>query len=487
MKQINATVTIGGSRHNASPASRRYAIFLWIGILIGCNSSTTTSNVTVFEGGTLIIGNGSAPVDNSVIIVEGDRILTAGKRGETKYPSGAKVVDLEGRWVLPGFMDLHLHINNKEHQDEVLSTLLQFGITTFRNTAASPEFGVELRDKIAAGEIEGPRMFTCGRLIDITGGFWSDSPSSVGVATVDEIKAEVHRQAKAGVDYVKLYAHLEPELIRAGIDEAKKVGVRTIGHLGKTGWADAAEMGIDAVTHSGTAAPTWELVPPEDQEQFTDFFAPHQKPEFNSSLFKPWRELVDLDGPEMASLVSSLVDHRVEVNPTLVIVEVMFWGDDPALLEQYEPDYAPTSLASQWRGNPHPYTASWPKADLAEAKKVFKINQGIVRRLHEAGALITTGTDFPLPWVTPGISLHREMQLLHGAGIAPLDVITIATRNGAEALGVLDDVGTIESGKIADFVILNADPLEDIRNTRKIEMVYSNGEAVHIKKKVLAE
>ena len=124
-------------------------------------------------------------------------------------------------------------------------------------------------------------------------------------------------------------------------------------------------------------------------------------------------------------------------------------------------------MTAKWRGAPHPYTASWAPEALAEAKKVFRINQGIVRRLHEAGALVTTGTDFPLPWITPGVSLHREMLLLNNAGIPPLEVITIATRNGAEALGILEETGTIEAGKKADFVLLNANPLVDIRNTRK--------------------
>jgi imidazolonepropionase-like amidohydrolase len=458
-------------------------IILAIGTLISCVPSEPSSKTIVFEGATLIIGDGTFPLENSVVMVQEDRIVNVAKKGEISYPSNSQIINLDGKWLLPGFMDLHFHINNQEQQ-EALTTLLQFGITTFRITAAAPEFGIELRDKIASGEVKGPRMFTCGKLIDITGGFWSDSPSAAGVATVEEMRAEVRRQVKTGVDYVKLYAHLEPEIIRAGIDEAKSVGVKTIGHLGKTSWTDAAKMGINAVTHSGTAAPTWELVPPQHQARFKEFFAPHQKPEFDPMLFAPWRKLVDLDGQEMSNLVSAIVKNRVEVNPTLVIVEVMFWGDDPEILETYEPDFAPASLGEKWRGAPHPYTASWSKEALDEAKKVFLINQGIVRRLHEAGALVTTGTDFPLPWITPGVSLHREMMLLHNAGIPPLEVITIATKNGAEALGILDDVGTIESGKRADFVILKADPLIDIKNTRKLEAVYLSGERVFQTKEI---
>jgi imidazolonepropionase-like amidohydrolase len=451
--------------------------------LFGCKSQNFAKNVTVFEGATLIIGDGSVPIERSVVVIENDIIIDVGRIGEINYSKDAKIINLDNQWLLPGFMNLHFHINNFEQQ-EALSTLLQFGVTTFRNTAAIPEFGIKLRDKIANGEIRGPRMFTSGELIDITNGFWSDSPGAVGVVTEEEIKSEVRRQAKMGVDYVKLYAHLEPNLIKAGIDEARAVGVKSIGHLGKTSWADAVKMGINTLTHSGTAAPTWELVPKEHQETFFDFFAPHQKPEFDASLFAPWEQLVKLNSPEMDTLVNTIVKHHVEINPTLVIVEVMFWGDDPNMLEIYEPDYAPISLSSKWKGQRHPYTKNWTSDQMESAKKVFLINQGIVRRLHQNGALITAGTDFPLPWITPGVSLHRELELLNQAGIKPLDVITIATRNGAEALGILNEVGTIEAKKQADFVILSSDPLEDIRNTRKIEKVYLGGKLVHSRQEI---
>ena len=446
--------------------------------IIGCQTSDELKSVVVFEDATVLVGDGSAPIKNAVVIIEDDKIIKIKKMGQGSYPKDAEVINLKGRWILPGFMDLHFHIFNIE-QLEVLNTLLQFGVTTIRNAAASPEFGVELKEKLINGEIIGPRMLTAGELIDITGGFWSNAPNAVGVETVEEMRAEVRRQAGLGVDFVKLYAHLEPDLIQAGIEEAKSLGLKTMGHLGKTGWGHAAEMGINALTHSGTAAPTWDLVPVEQRSRFKDFFAPHQKPEFDQTLIGTWHARVYLDGPEMAKMVSSIVENNVEVNPTLVTEEVMFWGDDPNIREALLPNYAPVNLRNKWGEGPHPYTAPWPKESLDQAKKVFQINQEIVRRLHEAGVLITIGTDFPLPWITPGVALHREMLLLYNAGIPALDVITIATRNGAEALGILDEVGTIEIGKQADFVVLSADPLEDIRNTRKIESVYLDGNLVH--------
>jgi imidazolonepropionase-like amidohydrolase len=451
---------------------------IFVVLLFGCTSQNSTKNVTVFEGATLIIGDGSQPIKNSMVIIKGNTIIKVGRGGEINYPNNAEVINLDGKWIIPGLMDLHFHIKDQD-QLQALETLLQFGVTTFRNTETTPEFGVELREKLAKGEILGPRMFTAGELIDLKGAFWSGKPNCVDVATPEEMRDAVRRQAELGVDYIKLYAHLDPSLVEAGIKEAKVLGLKTIGHLGKTGWGQAANMGIDAVTHSGTAAPTWELVTTQHQNMFKDFFAPHQKPEFDHTLFGPWYEFVDLNGPEIEEMISSIVDNKVEVNPTLVIVEVFFWGDDPKVRKTLIPEYAPSSLRSKWKEGRHPYSASWPKESMDEAKKVFKINQEIVKRLYDAGALLTTGTDFPVPWCTPGVALHHEMLLIHNSGIPAIDVITMATRNGAEALGILDEVGTITVGKKADLLILNADPIQNIMNTTKIEKVYFEGKLVH--------
>ena len=278
--------------------SLQHCVAAWQAVLLilatGCGQGPELvegENLLLLEGATLIDGTGAAPRPSSAVVVDGPRILRVGRSGDFRYPDDARVVNLEGRWLLPGFMDLHFHIRDAEYQAEVLGTLLEFGITTFRSTAAPPGVGATFRDRIAAGEIVGPRMFTSGRLIDAPGQLWSNAPQAVEVATEEEVRAEVRNQAEAGVDYVKFYAHLGPEIVRAGIEEAQALGIRTIGHLGKTGWADAAAMGIDAVTHSGTAAPTWELVPPEERSRFVDFYAPHQKPTFDSTLFGPWRLL----------------------------------------------------------------------------------------------------------------------------------------------------------------------------------------------------
>jgi hypothetical protein len=433
-------------------------------------------DLVVLEGATLIDATGAGPREGSVVVIRGSRILRVGKMGEFRYSEKATTINLTGRWIVPGFMDLHAHM---DHLDgplppvEVLGTLLRFGITTFRSPAAGPGAGTELRDRIAAGEIAGPRMFAAGRLIDLPDG--RRRPFAVEITSVAEVRAEVRRQAAAGVDWVKFYNKLSPELLRAGIEEARAAGLRTIAHLGATGWAEAARLGIDAVVHCGAAAPTWELVPPERRSPFLEFYVP--RPNFDATLFAPWWRAVDLDGAHFKALVAVLAERGVEVNPTLVLLESMYWGDERRLLEELEPEYAPSAIARRWRKEAH-YTEAWPAEAREAAKRTFAVTLEMVRRLHEGGVLLTAGTDMANPWLTPGVSFHRELWLLQRSGIPALDVLTIATRNGAKALGILHDVGTIEAGKRADLLVLSANPLADIRNTRAIAAVYLGGRRV---------
>jgi hypothetical protein len=233
-------------------------------------------------------------------------------------------------------------------------------------------------------------------------------------------------------------------------------------------------MGIDALTHSGVPGVGWQFVPQGQQARFREFYFPN--PDFDPTLFRPWREVVNLDGPEMQALTDALVEHRVEVNPTLVVPEALYWGDDVRMLDRLEPDYSTPPEAVTWRKGRFSFSASWPTSAMAEARATFPVVLEIIRRFHQRGVLLTTGSDIAVPpWITPGVSLHHEMELLARAGIPALDVLAIATGNGAKALGILDKAGTIEAGKRADLVVLAADPVKDIRNTRKIDLVFLAG------------
>jgi imidazolonepropionase-like amidohydrolase len=173
-----------------------------------------------------------------------------------------------------------------------------------------------------------------------------------------------------------------------------------------------------------------------------------------------------------------LVDGRVEVNPTLVMTETLKFSNDSRVLERLEPSFAPREIAAAWRAESHPYTRELTVEYFRETQAAFPTILDVVRLFHERGVLLTAGTDVGNPWITPGVSFHRELELLVRAGIDPLDVLSIATRNGAEALGILDEVGTIEPGKIANLVVLRANPLASISDTRLIDLVIQRGEVL---------
>jgi imidazolonepropionase-like amidohydrolase len=392
--------------------------------------------LVILEGASLIDGTGSPPRNDSVVILKDERILTVTYKGNyTRYPKDSEIVNLTGRFLIPGLFDMHAHVAsvlsfsyNQTVSENTLTALLDNGVTTIRNPAGPTKESVALRDAAAADHIKGPQIFTAGRLIN---GLQFPTRFVETMANTEaEVREEVKRQADASVDYVKLYVGLYPNLVKAAIDEAHNQGIKVIGHLYLTSWTDAANLGIDALTHGVPVNPF--LLSKDTREIFIE----NGRGPFDHFL---WLNLVDLNSTEINEMINALVKNKVPVDPTLTIYEAMLKDD---LQNQY----------------------LWSK--VLQLTKI----------LYDHGVTIMSGTDIPNLGLIPGVSLHHELELLVKAGINPLNVIKIATSNGAEALGILDDVGTIEAGKQADMIILNANPLRNIRNIGAIEGVIEDGQ-----------
>jgi imidazolonepropionase-like amidohydrolase len=392
--------------------------------------------LVILEGASLIDGTGSPPRNDSVVVLKDERILTVTDKGSyTTYPKDSEIVNLTGRFLIPGLFDMHAHVAgvldssyNQTISENTLKALLDNGITTIRNPGGPTKESVALRDAVAAGQIKGPQIFTAGRLIN---GLPFPTRFVETIANTEaEVREEVKRQADAGVDYVKLYVGLYPNLVKTAINEAHNQGIKVIGHLYLTSWTDAANLGIDALTHGVPVSPF--LLSKDKQEIFIE----NGRGPFDHFL---WLNLVDLNSTKINEMINALVKNKIPVDPTLSIYEAML-KDDPQ--------------------NQH----LWSK--VLQLTKI----------LYDHGVTIMSGTDIPNFGLIPGISLHHELELLVKAGINPLNVIKIATSNGADALGILDDVGTIEAGKQADMIILNANPIINIRNIGAIEGVIEDGQ-----------
>src|ERR687894_34162 len=404
------------------------------------SNQTLTSNNTgavILEGATLIDGTGALPKPNTTIVIDGNRIVFVSNNTADSFDlnfSTANSVNLTGKYIIPGLFDMHAHVGNvlkdsynQNESEYMLRMLLTNGITTIRNPGGPTEQSVALRENASEGKITGPQIFTAGQLLNtpqIPVPFVEKQ-----VQTEQDVRQEVRNQVATGVDYVKLYVGLTPELIKAAINEAHSNGIKVIGHLYMTSWTDAADLGIDALTHGVPVSPF--LLSEANQQKLLEA-GDHP---FNHFL---WLDLVDLTGPEINQMIKALISNNIPVDPTLGIYEAII-KEDP--LNQY----------------------LW--------SKVLQLT----KMLYDNGVTILSGSDIPNFELVPGASLHHELELLVEAGIPPLEVIKIATRNGAHALGIEEDVGTIVPGKQADMMILSDNPMDDISNTMKIEAVINNG------------
>jgi len=453
-------------------------IFMMAAAAVGVVEAQLT---TVIREVTLIDGSGAAPLERAVLVLRGDRIVSVGVEGEVRVPAGAREVRLPGRYVVPGFIDMHAHVAmgpvlqdssspggrgfrmpyDDASSREITSTLLAFGITTARNPGGPTRESVAIRDAVRLRTLDGPRIYTAGAVIDVTK--WPGL--TVSVSREQEVRDEVARQTAAGVDYIKLYAGLSPQLIAAGIDEAHRRGARVLAHLFATSWTDAAKAGIDGIVHIVPGNPG--LLPVERRSKYLEGIR-------GTAFMFRWFDYVNYDGPEIADMLNALVANHVTIDPTLVVFEALARGNDTAITRHPDLALAPPVLLENWR-SAFTLGIGWTPEDYAMAQRVWPRVLELVRRLFRAGVLLTVGTDVPNPWIPPGSSFHRELELLVSAGIAPLEVLSMATRNGAQALGVLSDVGTITPGKRADVGVVTGDPVADIRNTRRIEWVVQDG------------
>jgi imidazolonepropionase-like amidohydrolase len=412
------------------------------------------NEILVLDGATLIDGNGGPPKADSVIVIDGNKKIIAITNQtnfrENSLPlrnddSGSqitkRVLNLTGKYIMPGLFDMHAHVagvrKNSYDQatsENMLGMLLNYGVTTVRNPGGPTNETVHLKKEVLNGNLSGPEIFTAGRLLNTP-----EFPVPFvekQVTTDEEVREEIRNQAAAGVDYVKLYVGLNPDLVKAAVDEAHRQRIKVIGHLYLTSWIDAANLGINFLTHGVPVSP---FLLPEDEQRIFNHTGGGP---FDHSL---WLDLLDLDSIEIRHMIESLIQNQIPVDPTLNVYEAIFMGQG----------YADPQNELRWG-------------------KVLQLT----KMMHERGVKILSGTDIPNFELVPGESLHHELELLVEAGINTSDVIKIATKNGAEALDLMNQTGTLEAGKQGDILVLSANPIEDIENSKRIDTVISNGRIV---------
>lgn len=414
--------------------------------------------------------------------IEDGRIAAVGS-GAPPADATADRHDMTGRFAIPGLVDTHVHMalgpvgGRLEEGAPVLFVtpdpeitahagrmLLAHGVTTVRDPGGETDLTLGYARDERAGRIAGPEALVAGLIIERSEvpfeGLIEPVTPERGVADI------VAEQAATGVDYVKFYVNLDEADLAAGIAAAEAAGVRTIGHLDATSWTRAAQLGIDSLTHMMPTHP--DLLPADIRDEWTTRGGAFE--------FFEWWEAVDLNGPEIAAMVRALAENRVHVDATLVAFDMAFRGDDPALIESGVHAAHP-AMVENWRAA-FRFDLGWQPDDYRRARAVWPKVLRLVRMLHEAGVPMSLGTDMNNPWVAPGASYLRELQLHADAGLQPWDILRLATSDGAAALGVGDRTGRLAEGMEADVVFLADDPRQNIGHVASAVLILDDGERV---------
>ena len=415
------------------------------------------NNVTVVD-----VRTGKVQPDQTVVL-ERNLIYSVGPSKSAKYPRNADSVNCKGGYLIPGLWDMHVHLAFgdwfPDAKDISLPLFIANGVTSVRDMGSDLDVVQDWRNEIEAGRMVGPRIFTAGPMLD---GPKPRFPSSIAIATPEDGRRAVNNLKDHGADFIKLQSLIPRDAVLTIAEEAKKQEIAFEGHVPDAMRAtEMSEAGMKSFEHLIGIF--------EGSSPAEDDFLKGGKTE--------GKFLATYDEARAASLAALLAKNHTWQCPTLV------WERGGNLLDvtDFSADtrvkYVPGPWKNKtWKRFTDEITQGYGADDLATRKKFIEKELEVVRMLHKAGVEFLAGTDTPAGvHIFPGFSLHEELQRFVAAGFTPLEALQTATLNPARFFGMQEQLGAVEEGKIADLVLLSANPLEDISNTQKIAGVFVNG------------
>jgi imidazolonepropionase-like amidohydrolase len=414
-----------------------------------------------------------ASQDQSVVIANG-HIASVGATARVRTPKDARVIDAHGKFLIPGLWDMHVHIAGLDadpswSKQVLLPLLLANGITGVRDMGGDLDMLLAWKHEIESGTLLGPHIIAAGPFLVSSG---TKTAEQYPVANAEEARAAVRDLKKRGADFIKIISLPSKEVFFAVADEAKKQNISFAGHLPfQVSAMEASNAGMHSIEHLLYSAFSLSFSSKEEDlrqrlvaaEQSGDSVAWEQIAHQADATYST---------EKAAALFQTLKKNGTWVTPTLASLDITShpenWKtDDPQL------DFVPSALAKQWRDS---FDDSQMKERAAWLARQAANDWKLTGELHRAGTPLLVGSDSLDPFVFSGESLHKELEELVSAGLTPAETLQSATRGAAQFLGRERDFGTIENGKVADLVLLDANPLEDIANTRKIAAVIRDGQ-----------
>lgn len=392
----------------------------------------------------------------ATVVIRGDRIRAIGEAAQTKIPPGAQIVDGDKKYLVPGLWDMHMHLSFVG--ELAFPLFIANGVTGVCDMGGDLDQIDRWREEIKTGKRLGPNIVRAGPVVD--GPRTEEGQFRLSVTNPAEGREAVVSLKKRGVDFIKVYHFLSRDSYFAVADEAKKLGLPFAGHIPNgVSPREASDAGQRSLEHTSVLLQA--LIAVAEKKDRT------QK-QLTADAFD------ELTGEKGAELFQAMVRSGTWHTPTLVVSRSFLLRSEMAAKPDDRRKYIAKVTREHWEKN-NPIPQNVPAEVVAERKQALEKFSGVVGSMRRAGVQILAGTDPPTRDVFPGFSLHDELGLLVKAGLTPLEALQAATLQAAKCLGLSDSHGTVEIGKTADLVVLDADPLADISNTQRIVGVVRGG------------
>jgi imidazolonepropionase-like amidohydrolase len=423
---------------------------------------------------------GAVPALDQTVLIDKEKIIALGPSSSIAVPARASILNARGKFLIPGLSDMHVHLTGAGEpsgsREFFLPLLIANGITSVRDMGGYLDFLIPLRREIDEGKRIGPRIVFAGPYLD--GNPPSFQPSLV-VVTRKQAPLAIRSLVEKGVDFVKVQSQLSREAYFA-IAQTCRAEHRTFsGHVPDrvTAWeaSDAGQRSIEHLTCELRACSTNEA--DLMSKQFRVLTKKATTAQSKARQLAWQREVLDTYSEQKATeLVKKFREQRTWQTPTLILLRNdAFPSSDLNLTSDPNAKYVPAKFMENWRKSFERQMKNISGEELFLRAAMLEKSLGLVGVMQKGGVKILAGTDSAAPYVVPGFSLHEELALLVKAGLTPMEALQTATKNAAEFLGHPDSRGTIAVGKDADLVLLDANPLDEIRNTQKIRSVILRG------------
>jgi imidazolonepropionase-like amidohydrolase len=428
----------------------------------------------------LIDATGAAAMPDTTVFIADEQIAAIGPSTSMSIPRGTKGLDATGKFLIPGLVDMHAHLTGAGEpsgsREFILPLMLANGITTVRDMGGDLDSLKTLRQEIERGKLLAPRIFFAGPYLDGKPPFFQ--PSLV-VTNSAEAADDVHSLVSRGADFIKVQSNLSREAYFAIANVCRRDHITFVGHVPDRVTAgeasDAGQRSIEHLTGVLRACSS-----DEAELMRKQFAAAPKKATPGQSLNRElsWeRELLESYSEERAaSLIAEFVRNQTWQAPTLILLRNdAFPTPETDTSHDARRKYIPLKVLANWEKGAKERDKGATAQEFSLRESLMQASLRIVGKMNAAGVPLMAGTDTTAPYVFPGSSLHEELALLVKAGLTPMQALQAATKRPAEFLGKLETEGTIQQGKSADLVLLDANPLEDIHNSTKIRAVILRG------------